>query len=156
MLSLSLPSVGPITLDASNFLTAHPHLIYDVAGHALAHSLYSHLRQHRGRGMSRRQLRKALTRKRRWFVDNIIMHHRRLHERNRKTIVNNARARVLARLKDEKKRELTQIQPTVERSAESVKWRNAVSLREKGSEIRGRIDSRRARARSRWLTVEPK
>ena len=33
------------------------------------------------------------------------------------------------------------------------KWRGGVSLKERGQRIRGTIDARRTRARSRWLTI---
>ena len=33
------------------------------------------------------------------------------------------------------------------------KWQGGVSLKERGQKIRGTIDARRTRARSRWLTI---
>lgn len=147
--------VGTMTLDIGSFLTAHPALISDIAGHALAHALYSYVRRgSRGRGMSRRQMRKLANRRHRWFVDNIIMHHKRLHDRNRSMIISNARTRALAR-RDAAKREQVNLQRSVEIKKDDgrSRWRNQISLKEKGLELRGRADSRRLRARSRWLTV---
>lgn len=157
MIFAGLPQIGVLTLDVTNFLSAHPALVNDIAGHALAHALYSHMRRGRRPGMSRRQIRKNSNRQRRWFVDNIIMHHKRIHDRNRQLAVDNARSRAIAR-RDALKREalplsiqkLTAPKPAQD---ESLKWRNAVSLRQKGEELRGRADARKLRARSRWLAI---
>ena len=149
-----MPSVGSLTLDFGNFLSLHPALINDVAGHALAHALYSHIRR-AGRGrISRRQARKMSNRKRRWFVDNIIMHHKRLHDRNRELLISNARTRALARRKAQEKQPPMGASPTLQKDRDQpIKWRDTVSLKQKGADLRGRSDARRLRARSRWLTV---
>jgi hypothetical protein len=142
-----------MTLDVSSFLGTHPSLINEIGGHALAHALYSYMRRSRRRGISRRQMRKLSNRKRRWFVDNIIMHHKRLHDRNREIVVGNARSRVLARRKALEKRTAPMSSPELQKDRESMKWRNAVSLKEKAVELRGRADARKLRARSRWLSA---
>jgi hypothetical protein len=150
-----MPSIGTLTLDFGNFLSLHPALINEVAGHALAHALYSHIRR-AGRGrISRRQARKMSNRKRRWFVDNIIMHHKRLHDRNRELLISNARTRALARRKaQEKQPPIGGASPTLQKDRDQpTKWRDTVSLKQKGAYLRGRSDARRLRARSRWLTV---
>lgn len=145
-------AIGAITFDASSFLSAHPALINEVGGHVLAQALYSYSRRSRRHGINRRQMRKASNRKRRWFVDNIIMHHKRLHDRNREAVVSNARSRVLARRKAlEKSAPMNSMTP--QKNQDSMKWRNAVNLKEKGIEMRGRTDARKLRARSRWLTA---
>jgi len=141
-----------MTLNVSNFIALHPGLVNEVGGHALAHVLYSYVRR-AGRGGNRRQMRKLSNRRRRWFVDNIIMHHRRLHERNREIVVSNVRSRVLA------KREALKKQPQLQQSLkknqnEQTRWRDsAADLKQKGLAIRGRVDSKMMRARSRWLTL---
>ncbi len=147
--------MGVMTFDVSNFLNAHPLLVQDVAGHSLAHALYSHVRRGRHGRANRRQLRKEVNRKRRWFVDNIIMHHKRLHDRNRATVVFDVRSRVLARRKELEKNPLSlQKSSTAQQDhSDSHKWRNAVSLKDRGAEMRGRADAKRLRARSRWLSV---
>jgi len=149
-----MPSIGSLTLDFGNFLSLHPALINDVAGHALAHALYSHIRR-AGRGrVSRRQARKMSNRKRRWFVDNIIMHHKRLHDRNRELLISNARTRALARRKSQEKQPPMGASPTLQKDRDQpTKWRDTVSLKQRGADLRGRSDARRLRARSRWLTV---
>ncbi len=154
MAFLGLPSVGGLTLDITNFLTANPALLHEIGGHALAHVLYSHIRRSaHSPSMSRRETRKMSNRKRRWFVDNSVMHHRRLHDRNRETIVSNARSRVLARREALlQKPSLLQNQPQKNRD-EKTKWRDAADIKSRGQTIRGRIDSRRLRAKSRWLSV---
>jgi hypothetical protein len=149
-----MPSLGSLTLDFGNFLSLHPALINDVAGHALAHALYSHIRR-AGRGrISRRQARKMSNRKRRWFVDNIIMHHKRLHDRNRELLISNARTSALARRKAQEKQPPMGASPTLQKDRnQPTEWRDNVILKQRGADLRGRSDARRLRARSRWLTV---
>ena len=149
-----MPSIGSLTLNFGNFLSLHPALINDVAGHALAHALYSHIRR-AGRGrVNRRQARKMSNRKRRWFVDNIIMHHKRLHDRNRELLISNARTLALARRKAQEKQSPIGGSSTLQKDRDQpTKWRDTVSLKQRGADLRGRSDARRLRARSRWLTV---
>ncbi len=143
-----------MTLDATSLISAHPALIHEIAGHTLAHVLYSQIRRitHR-RGLSRSAMRKLVNRKRRRFTDNIIMHHKRLHDKNRQVIICNARSRALARRAQDKKES-----PSLERARElkmdDVKMRySTISLKERGEKLRGNVDTRRLRARSRWLSV---
>lgn len=152
MVSISLP-LQTLTLDVTSFLSAHPSLIYDLAGHGVAHALYSHARRRRHGKGNRRVIRKESNRRRRWFVDNIIMHHKRLHDRNRETVINDARKRAIARRDAMKKESLNLQKTTPQKGPDQMKWRNAVNLKDKGSELRGRADSRRMRARSRWLAI---
>jgi len=149
-----MPAIGALTLDFGNFVSLHPALINEVAGHALAHELYSHMRRS-GRGrVNRRQARKMSNNKRRWFVDNIIMHHKRLHDRNRELLISNARTLALARRKAQEKQPPMGASPTLQKDHDQpTKWRDTVSLKQRGADLRGRSDARRLRARSRWLTV---
>lgn len=148
--------MGTLTLDISNLLHANSGLIHQIAGDALSHALHSYVRRSgRRRGMSRRQMRKAANRKRRWFVDNIIMHHKRLHDRNRAIVVSNARTRALAKREANKQSpQLQQQKPSLSKDREQPKKTPAgPSLKERGMALRGRVDARRMRARSRWLSV---
>ncbi len=146
-----MPSVGTMTLDAASLISGNPILVKELAGHALAHVLYSQIRRitHR-RGLTRSKMRKLVNRKRRRFTDNIIMFHKRLHDKNRQVIISNARSRALAR-RDKAKKE----SPSLERGRnDDVKMRCAsTSLKERGEKLRGHVDARRMRARSRWLSV---
>lgn len=156
MTFLSLPAIGSMTFDITNFLGAHPSLIHEIGGHALAHVFYSHLRHRpkRRAGFSRRQTRKLVNAKRRWFVDNIIMHHKRLHDRNREIIVSNVRSKILAKREIRKEKPgLLKNQSLHKDHNESTKWRQMVEIKRRGVAVRGRIDARRLRARSRWLTI---
>lgn len=144
---LGLPTIGLPNIDIVGFLHSHPSLVHEVAGHAVAHSLYSYVRR-AGRGATRRQTRREANMRRRWFVDNIIMHHKRLHDRNRELIVNNVRAKVLAR-----KMELEKKSPNLAKSKEQNKWSERASVKSRAVEIRGRVDTRLLRARSKWLSI---
>ncbi len=148
-----MPTVGTMTLDASSLLQAHPALVQEIAGHALGHVLYSHIRRIvRRKGLSRRGMRKLANRKRRRFVDNIIMHHKRLHDKNRQLIISNARTRALARRTQPKKEEIS-LAKSAESRREDLKAKYSTSLKERGEKLRGHVDARRVRARSRWLSV---
>jgi len=142
-----------MTLDVDSLLHSHATLLPELAGHALAHVLFSYVkRSMRRRGLSRREMRKVSNRKRRWFVDNIIMHHKRLHDKNRQAIISNARSRALSRRKDQKK-EQPSLAREFQRSEMNMKTNASLSLRQRGKRLRGLIDVRRVRARSRWLSV---
>lgn len=92
--------------------------------------------------------------RRRWFVDNIILHHKRLHDKNRELAVNKARDQALARREALKKRQDLSLERARDpKKDQERKWRELVELKERSSSIRGRVDSRRLRARSRWLSV---
>ena len=137
--------IGAAVPDLIGFISTHPSLVHEVMGHALAHSMVSYIRR-AGRGMTRSQMRRAQNMRRRWFVDNIVMHHKRIHDRNREVIVNDARARVMAR------RQLARSE-NKEIGNPQTKWREKVEVKKKGETLRGRVDARRLRARSRWLSV---
>ncbi len=154
MTFISLPSVGTLAHDVGNFLTANPALIHEVAGHALAHVLYSHMRRGRSKRISRRQSRKLANRKRRWFVDNIIMHHKRLHDRNREMVITNARTRALARRKEsEKERTQNTKTPLQQNRSPHSLLHNKIDLRSRGEEIRSMSRAKKMRAESRWASL---
>ncbi len=157
MTFISLPSVGTLAHDVGNFLTANPALIHEVAGHALAHALYSHMRRGgRGKRISRRQARKSANRKRRWFVDNIIMHHKRLHDRNREMVITNARTRALARRKELEKKP-TQISKTSLQHSRTPQKQTLlhtkIDLRSRGEDLRSISRAKKLRAESRWASL---
>ncbi len=150
-----MPHVGTLTFDVSSLLHTHSGLINQIAGDALSHALFSYMRRSGRRSLSRREMRKSSNRKRRWFVDNIIMHHKRLHDRNRAIVVSNARTRALAKREASKNNQTPSLQQstTQQRDRQKTQWKNGSSLKERGISLRGRVDARRARARSRWLSV---
>lgn len=150
MIPLGLTLPNNLTLSVESFLQAHPALINDIGGQALFHAFYSYSRSRRKRGVNRRRMRKAANMKRRWFIDNIVMHHRRLHAQNRNLIIKNARERALQKRKKSLELQKTQKKP-VEKEFRSRTQGN--DFRERIEKMRGRIDSRKTQARSRWLTV---
>lgn len=100
-------------------------------------------------------MRKTTNRKRRWFVDNIVMHHKRLHDRNRAIVVSNARTRALAKREALKKNPagLQKQNQTFAQKARDNSPQSKNNLRERARSLRGSVDARRMRARSRWLSV---
>ncbi len=152
---LPLPIIGSIAFSPSALIASHPMIAYELAGHTIGHILYGFIKRNRKRrGLSRAQMRKMTNRRRRQFVDNIIMHHQRLAKMNRQTIVGNARERAMARREKTQRKADMKKDQTFEKQQESrKKWQGGVSLKERGQKIRGTIDARRTRARSRWLTI---
>ena len=172
-----LPIIGTIAFDPLTLASTNPALVYEVAGHALGHALYDHIsRLGRRRGLSRREMRKIVNRKRRWFVDNIIMHHQRIHHKNRQTLISNARNRAIEKRKEKpnnfkeiiKNKESKQSQyPFRNREDDyydytennenkknnSYSYEDKENYQEKGLIIRSRLDAKKIRARTRWLTL---
>jgi hypothetical protein len=155
VLFLALPStLSSLTLSASNFISLHPGLINELAGHTLVHNLYSHMHSSKKSGLSRRARRKNANIRRRWFVDNIILHHKRLHDKNRELAVNKARDLAIARRDAAKKRQELSLQRAKEPQLDQERrWRDMARTKGRASTIRERIDSRRLRALSRWSSV---
>ncbi len=155
----SVANIGSIAFSPGAFMASHPMIAYELIGHSMGHILFGFLkRNRRKRGFSRSQMRKTVNRRRRQFVDNIIMHHQRLANINRQIIVSNARERALA--KKEKFRTQSETRSSFMRTPESSRnqdakkrWQGGLSLKERGQKMRGMIDARRTRARSRWLTI---
>jgi len=136
---LSGPSITYSSIASSPLMT-------HVIDHKIMSILFSLVKGSRRSRLSRARSRKMMNRRRRWFTDNIIMHHKRLHDRNREIIIASTRERVLAK----KKKDENSLQVS-----ESHKWRDQFednALR--GNTIKSRIDARRARARSRWESVK--
>ena len=152
---LSLPAIGSIAFSPAALIASHPMIAYEIVGHTIGQILYGFIKRNRKkRGLSRAQMRKMTNRRRRQFVDNIIMHHQRLAKMNRQTIAGNARERAIARREKVKQKDILQKDRNSDREQEiRKKWRAGISLKERGQRIRGTIDARRTRARSRWLTI---
>ena len=142
-----------LALGKTSLLALQPNLLQDLAIHGFEHVIRRLLKgTKRKRGLSRAENRKLTNRKRRWFVDNIIMHHRRLQEINRQKIVSSARERALLRKKNLLNNSLQRTKPKAKPEINRT-WQNGLSMRDKGVKIRGNVDTRKIRARSRWLSA---
>lgn len=152
-LLIGLENFNAIGLASSGMLDSS--LVHHLVGHEILHSLFSAVRRKKGRGLSRSQRRKMINRRRRRFTDNIIMHHKRIHDKNRQIVIASARSKSassrLLRKKDHLERR--GLSPK-DMPNESTKWRDYVDLRDRGAKIRGRVDARKLRARSRWLSAQ--
>ena len=152
MTFISLPNVGSLTLDVSNVVSGN-YLAQRMANDLAMRALRGYVKRSRNRkGLSRRIVRKNANRKRRRFVDNIIMHHKRLHDRNRAIAVSNARSRALAKREAIKKHSQSHTPEAIRREREESYHNSSTSFRERANSLRGRVDARRLRARSRWLS----
>lgn len=99
------------------------------------------------RGLTKAQRKKMARRRYRMFVDNIIMHHKRLHDKNREITINLAKAKTPIKEKEKPKLQ------SVLTKDNQTKWRDKASVRERTLKLRGRVDARRIRARSRWVSI---
>lgn len=142
-LATSLTGLNTPTISLSGLVNSP--LTHHLIEHKIVNVFFSVIRGPRRSRLTRAQRRKTLNRRRRWFTDNIIMHHKRLHDRNRAIVVASVRAKVLA-----KKAAASGI--AIE---SSHKWRSRIeSSKDRATAIRGRIDARRTRARSRWISAQ--
>jgi hypothetical protein len=158
VLSLTLAnSLTSMSFGDKGFAGAYPSLVRGVAEHTLekviSRNLHSHIRKGKLAGLSRSARRRIINRRKRWFVDNIVMHHRRLHEKNRQIAVDTMRKKAL-----EKRESLKKRQPTLQEALSinkdgPIKWSEKINVKERSLSARDRINSRKARAKSRWLTV---
>lgn len=120
--------------------------IYLVIGSGvLAHSLYSYAKTRRGR-YSRNQRRKLVNRKRRWFVDNIIMHHKRIHDKERESKILDMRKKIL----ESKKKKETFASRVLESRKKSERMRDKSYILNNSRLIKERVNLKRLRAESRW------
>jgi hypothetical protein len=100
----------------------------------------------RKKGLTKAQRKKLARRRYRMFVDNIIMHHKRLHDKNREITINLAKAKTVVKPREQK------LQSILTKDNQT-RWRDQTSARERTLKLRGRVDARRLRARSRWVSV---
>ncbi|MBL6665039.1 MAG: hypothetical protein ISQ34_04255 [Rickettsiales bacterium] len=149
MTFISLP-MGSLTLDKNNLLRG------DAARFAVSSLLYSKIyRSARRSGHSRSKARKLANRRRRYFVDNIIMHHKRIHDHNRKLVVSSARDRAVARKKEmEHAVRNKELKKTAQKSRyEHQRWTQKPDIKARSMEIRNRLQTKRARTDSRWAAL---
>jgi hypothetical protein len=146
-----------MSLKATSFIGGYPSLTNTLTEHvleqALMRNLHSHVRKGKIAGLSRSGRRKVANRRRRWFVDNIIMHHKRLHDKNRQVAVDAMRKKAL-----EKREALKKRQPTLTEALSldkgPLRWRDKLDVKERSQTARDRIHCRKSRAQSRWLSVK--
>lgn len=99
------------------------------------------------KGLSNAQRKKIARRRFRMFVDNIIMHHKRLHDKNREITIDLARKRIVDKEQEKKKRD-----QELERR-EKNKWRDKYAKNSRALDIKERINARRIRSKSSWVAM---
>ncbi len=97
--------------------------------------------------MSRSKGKKMARRRFRMFVDNIIMHHKRLHDKNRQITIDLV-SRGLSKKKDDRKKEKRE-----RNLKEKNKWREKYAKDNRAVELKERINARRIRAKSGWVAM---
>jgi len=154
---INLPKVGSLTLDITNYLNRGGLIKGDSSKYNLSGLLYGKIvRSARRAGLSRRVARKIANRRRRIFVDNIIMHHKRLHDQNRKIVITNARERALMKkkqLESLKSNTLEKIKKEQESRASYQRFVERPNIQSKSREIRDRLALSKTRAKSRWASI---
>lgn len=154
MTFISLP-IGSLTFDKNNLLTRRKLKVEDAARFGVSGLVFGKIyRSARRSGLSRRKARKLANRKRRNFVDNIIMHHKRLHDYNRKLVVSSARDRAIARRKKLEVRDQNKDRLEHQRQEkQQQRWSEKENIKQKSLEIRQRIETKRIRSQSRWAAL---
>lgn len=79
------------------------------------------------------------------------MHHRRLHQKNREIALDPPEKEIKQRKKLKRKKEKDKEKET--KLGRKKEWQSNDQLKHRGTIITGRIDARRLKARSRWLSV---
>lgn len=106
------------------------------------------------KGLTKAQRKKLMMRRRRMFIDNIIMHHKRLHDKNREQIIDRTKAK-LSKTTPAKTlaKPGASLQPSKAPNRNDSKWRNKTQPENRGAtRIKGMVDNNRERSRSQWAT----
>lgn len=152
MTTLDTRNLTKLKIDVRRLLKLNPNLLNDIAGYSLIRLQYSRSRIPRLSRFEKRQLRKIRNARRRWFVDNIIMHHKRIHDQNNKLKLDKSKENIKLNKNPKINRgNISLISKSRNDCCEN--WQNNLLLKERGRKIRGRIDSRKIRARSRWVSI---
>ena len=88
------------------------------------------------------------------FVDNIIMHHKRLHDQNREKVIEETKLKLSH--KPIKLSDKPSISPNLVRTQEKTenRWRTKVKPKqgEFRTRVKGMVDNDRERSRSKWTS----
>jgi hypothetical protein len=108
---------------------------------------------HRKKGMSKAQIKKLMMRRRRMFVDTVIMAHKRIHDDNREKIIEKTKAKITSRLKDANKPDSHTSKLSAPNKGDN-KWKEKVKPKQgtQRTRIKGLVDNERERSRSKWAT----
>lgn len=161
-----LPQIDALVFNTSSFISMHPALVHEIGSHAMAHVIYSFMKRscHR-RGLSRFQMRKILNARNRWFVDNIIMHHKRIHDYNRKIIIRDSKKRAIVNKQKFTEKYHSSIENNKEESKISTRslffdtqnyqenTKNDNANDHNSSFIIERLESRKKREKCKWLPI---
>ncbi|MCE3255877.1 MAG: hypothetical protein K0R25_1371 [Rickettsiaceae bacterium] len=107
----------------------------------------------RRKGMSKAKWKKLMMRKRRMFVDTIVMNHKRAHDKSREKTIEEAKAKISNKPQKSLDRPSSSPKLSKRKSPDmnDRKWRDkAGPNREQKSRIRGLVDNERGHTRSKW------
>jgi DNA-binding transcriptional MerR regulator len=107
----------------------------------------------RKKGLTKAQIKKLMMRRRRMFVDNIVMHHKRLHDQNRKKVIEKTRTKLSSKTSKTKSSPgKSDLKPRLQKPKAHTPNKNPgpkQTTPEKGH-IKGAIDIGRQRSKSKW------
>ncbi len=127
-------------------------LFRSIAQEGAVEAIFCLFRKRKKRRLSRSKRRKLASRKRRKFVDRVIMRHQEIHQKNRDLVLEEPEELERRRKLKRKKKKIKEKEKE-KRSNNGQKWQSSEDIKHKGTIIRGRIDARRLKARSRWLSI---
>lgn len=109
----------------------------------------------RKKGLTKAQRKKMMMRKRRMFVDRIVMHHKRLHDQNREKIIEETKEKLSKKpsqilSKPNSSPKLSRLKPHPDKN--DFKWQQKVKPKqgEHRTKVKGLVDPTRERSRSKW------
>ncbi len=110
----------------------------------------------RRKGLTKAQRKKLMMRRRRMFVDTVIMQHKRIHDKNREQVIEETKARLASKPDTKVKlKAKTTTAPLLDRSPKKDfsarnKPRSQYGQEARQNRIKGLIDNERQRSRSKW------
>jgi hypothetical protein len=108
----------------------------------------------RRKGLTKAQMKKMMMRRRRMFVDTVIVQHKRIHDKNREQIIEQTKARLAGRPKSQiKLRSKTTATPLLNRAPNKNRSDNRSKVKPQEphkNRIKGLIDNERQKSRSKW------
>ena len=113
----------------------------------------------RKKRMTKAQLKKLMMRRRRMFVDNVIMHHQRLHNQNRQDAIDKTKEKISGRAPSKTKPQsapktspqLSRARPQNQNNFRSNQIAKPQRPTQPKSRIKGFVDNERQKSRSKWV-----
>jgi hypothetical protein len=105
----------------------------------------------RKKGLTKAQMKKLMMRKRRMFVDNVIMNHKRLHDKSREKIIDETKAKISSK-PSKKKLNMPSNKPEIGPTKSPLKKVKPEQGERDKTHIKGSVDNKNQKSKSEWAT----